>query len=773
MQAPKYQAEVDLSNQNTSHALLVRLARDAARVLDVGCATGYLAQALREAGSAVSGIEYDVAAAEQARPHLDTLVVGDVERLDLVGEFGSGSFDAVVYGDVLEHLVDPATTLVRTRELLAEGGRVVASIPNVAHGAVRLSLLGGEFPYTETGLLDRTHLRFFTRATVEALFRDAGYTLVELLRTTVGVFDTELGLRAGDFSPEVVELVLDDPESTTYQFVVVATPTALSGDDGAARAAEERRAAAHRRERAVARPVAVDASAEPVRLSAGARVGIAGSFDLDQFRTALLARITVAELGRRLPAATFRLFSPYGSDSGSRMDPGAPVEALGSFGVDRARRLGAQLDVLVVTGTVPADAGVAAALYGGAPHDDLPTMFLTRGLSAAGPEPAPTIWSAVDVFPPPPPSSPAPAVVYAGLLDGQGAEAGRDAAGAGQLRDGTAEPPDVGGEVLAVAADLRAGAAELSTVADLPDPGVLVRRLLDPAVLERRLTYLRVIGRYPAAGPVLVVHGDGRLTEHAAAIAAVLDRLQDRHPTLSLVLAELDPVRGDGAFLNVLSAELLRPPEMLSVDTGIDDILAVLAGADVVVSTAPTPLAVAAAYGGRAVAVDFFGDAALAGDAALVDGSARVSTVETLDRQLRDLGDLLSVIAPSPRSAPQRLVEAQARLDSHFDRVAEIAAAAAAEPAAPAAPGSRNGVTSDLGRRLAVLERAHAAVRSRANAERVAMADAIVGARAQTVDHEPELRRLQTELSALYNSKTLRAMRPARAVYARLRGHRL
>lgn len=739
MQAPKYQAEVDLSNQNTSHALLVRLAGDAARVLDVGCATGYLAQALRDAGSAVSGIEYDVAAAEQARPHLDALVVGDVERLDLVGEFGSGSFDAVVYGDVLEHLVDPATTLVRTRELLAEGGRVVASVPNVAHGAVRLSLLGGEFPYTETGLLDRTHLRFFTRATVEALFRDAGYTLVELLRTTVGVFDTELGLRAGDFSPEVVELVLDDPESTTYQFVVVATPTAVSGDDGAVRVAEERRVAAHRRERALARPVAVDASPEPVRLTAGVRVGIAGSFDLDQFRTALLARLTVAELGRRLPAATFRLFSPYGSDSGSRIDPGAPVEALGSFGVDRARRLGAELDVLVVTGTVPADAGVAAALYGGAPHDDLPTMFLTRGLSAAGPEPAPTVWSAVDVFPPPPPSpaSPAPAVVYAGLLDGQGA-----------------------------------GAAGLSTVADLPDPGVLVPRLVDPVVLERRLTYLRVIGRYPAAGPVLVVHGDGRLTEQAASIAAVLDRLQDRHPALSLVLAELDPVRGDSAFLNVLSAELLRPPEMLSVDTGIDDILAVLAGADVVVSTAPTPLAVAAAHGGRAVAVDFFGDAAFAGDAALVDGSARVSTIDTLDRHLRDLGDLLSVVAPSPRSAPQRLVEAQARLDSHFDRVAEIAAAAAAEPAAPA-PASRKAVTSDLGRRLAVLERAHAAVRSRANAERVAMADAIVGARAQTVDREPELRRLQTELSALYNSKTLRAMRPARAVYARLRGHRL
>jgi 2-polyprenyl-3-methyl-5-hydroxy-6-metoxy-1,4-benzoquinol methylase len=149
---------------------------DGVRVLDVGCATGYLAARLGARGCSVTGFERDPVAAAAAEEHCEAVVVGDIEaeadRAALPHEF-----DVVLLGDVLEHLVDPWTTLRCVRGLLAGGGVAVASIPNVAAWTVRLALLRGRFEYTETGLLDRTHLRFFTRATAHQLVRGAGFAI--------------------------------------------------------------------------------------------------------------------------------------------------------------------------------------------------------------------------------------------------------------------------------------------------------------------------------------------------------------------------------------------------------------------------------------------------------------------------------------------------------------------------------------------------------------------------------------------------------------------
>jgi 2-polyprenyl-3-methyl-5-hydroxy-6-metoxy-1,4-benzoquinol methylase len=220
----KYDTVVDLADRNNSHTLMVELVGANKRVLDVGCANGYLAEVLGRQGCTVSGVEYDAAAAEEARAHLDRLVVGDLETLDLAAELGTGGFDVVVFGDVLEHLRDPLPVLKQARALLAPGGYVVISIPNVAHGSVRLSLLKGRFDYGPLGLLDETHIRFFTRDNLRALLRDAGFAATDFLRTTAGVFETELRVKAEEFDPQVVEQVLADPDALTYQFVVRAVP---------------------------------------------------------------------------------------------------------------------------------------------------------------------------------------------------------------------------------------------------------------------------------------------------------------------------------------------------------------------------------------------------------------------------------------------------------------------------------------------------------------------------------------------------------------------
>lgn len=149
---------------------------DGARVLDVGCATGYLAEPLTRRGCTVLGFEMDPASAAAAARWCEHVIVGDVQDPGTRALI-PGVFDVILLGDVLEHLVDPWETLGSMRTHLAAGGVVVASIPNVAAWTVRLALLSGRFRYEEMGIMDRTHLRFFTRATVHELVRDAGYAV--------------------------------------------------------------------------------------------------------------------------------------------------------------------------------------------------------------------------------------------------------------------------------------------------------------------------------------------------------------------------------------------------------------------------------------------------------------------------------------------------------------------------------------------------------------------------------------------------------------------
>jgi 2-polyprenyl-3-methyl-5-hydroxy-6-metoxy-1,4-benzoquinol methylase len=220
MAVSKYDVEVDLADSETSHAKMVDLVGSNKRVLDVGCSTGYLARTLSASGNRVWGVEYDAAAAAEARPHLERVVVGDLEALDLVAEFGEAAFDVVLFGDVLEHLRDPLPVLRQARPLLAPGGSVVISVPNVAHGDVRMALLLGRFRYTKLGLLDETHTRFFTRESLDVFLRDAGFVAVDVRRSRAALFTTEVGVREDEVDPAVVERLRRDPEAETYQFVL-------------------------------------------------------------------------------------------------------------------------------------------------------------------------------------------------------------------------------------------------------------------------------------------------------------------------------------------------------------------------------------------------------------------------------------------------------------------------------------------------------------------------------------------------------------------------
>jgi 2-polyprenyl-3-methyl-5-hydroxy-6-metoxy-1,4-benzoquinol methylase len=143
------------------------------RVLDVGCATGANAEALRARGAThLAGIELDEAFAEEARTRYDEVVCGSVPE-DLAWD--PGSFDTVLAYDVLEHLVDPWTAVGRLTDLLRPGGQLHISVPNARSKALWLPLLlRGTFAYAPEGIMDVTHLRFFTRRDAVAMAEDAG-----------------------------------------------------------------------------------------------------------------------------------------------------------------------------------------------------------------------------------------------------------------------------------------------------------------------------------------------------------------------------------------------------------------------------------------------------------------------------------------------------------------------------------------------------------------------------------------------------------------------
>ncbi|MCA1720561.1 MAG: glycosyltransferase [Actinobacteria bacterium] len=207
------------------------------KVLDLGCAEGDLARALTARGCRVSGVDVDAGAAERARPDLEQCVVADLQTLDLRATFPDTLFDVLVYGDVLEHLMDPLALLRQSKDVLAPGGYVVISIPNVAHASVRLSLLAGHFEYRPLGLLDATHVRFFTRDTLYRLLADAGLAPADVRRTTAGPFATEMQVPEDAYPADLVARVLEDPDAQTYQFVLSAVP-----DDADAQVAKLRQA---------------------------------------------------------------------------------------------------------------------------------------------------------------------------------------------------------------------------------------------------------------------------------------------------------------------------------------------------------------------------------------------------------------------------------------------------------------------------------------------------------------------------------------------------
>jgi 2-polyprenyl-3-methyl-5-hydroxy-6-metoxy-1,4-benzoquinol methylase len=217
----RYDVPVDPDAPNNAHAFALRMVGWNRRVLELGAARGHVTRALVAQNNRVTAVEFDPDAAPGLKTVAEEVVIGDLNAPETLSGV-SGPFDVVLAGDVLEHLLNPDDVLLRATGLLAPGGRVVVSLPNIAHADVRLSLLSGRFEYNEWGLLDSTHIRFFTHKTLQDLVKRAGLVITEMQRVRVPAFESELRVSRQSVPTAVVNEILKDPEAETYQFVFTA-----------------------------------------------------------------------------------------------------------------------------------------------------------------------------------------------------------------------------------------------------------------------------------------------------------------------------------------------------------------------------------------------------------------------------------------------------------------------------------------------------------------------------------------------------------------------
>jgi len=244
--APPWRTCLDFERQDAAHyhdfvnaGLLDMVQLPPRRVLDLGCAAGALGAALksRHPAAAVTGIEAGSAAAQRASTRIDRVIRSRIEDVDFDAPDLGGPFDTVIAADVLEHLANPWAVLLRLRAHLVADAQILASIPNVRNiWLVHRLLMDGRWEYTERGLLDVTHLRFFTRTEMHALFSDTGYRVeaqqASILPSLAALYASYRGHGAREISLDrlkIVDVTADELlELCAENFLIRARPLAAA-----------------------------------------------------------------------------------------------------------------------------------------------------------------------------------------------------------------------------------------------------------------------------------------------------------------------------------------------------------------------------------------------------------------------------------------------------------------------------------------------------------------------------------------------------------------
>ncbi|MFH1257105.1 MAG: class I SAM-dependent methyltransferase [Candidatus Diapherotrites archaeon] len=202
-----------------AHAIALKLVPKVSRVLELGCASGFFSQRLKENGCSVVGIDFDAEALKKAKPFCDKTIAAD---LDVVSSLPleKNSFDFALAMDVLEHQRNPSNTLSLALPLLKKGGTLVVSTPNIANWKIRLKLLFGKFSYTKKGIMDEGHAHFFTRDSLKQLLEASGFSVKEWAYSSGFPFPNPFKWRAIESFKHLISTIL--PGIFSFQLIAVA-----------------------------------------------------------------------------------------------------------------------------------------------------------------------------------------------------------------------------------------------------------------------------------------------------------------------------------------------------------------------------------------------------------------------------------------------------------------------------------------------------------------------------------------------------------------------
>lgn len=215
------------AGERTSLSVLASLIHSNATVLDLGCGSGALGQHVTETQDCiVDGVTLSEAEATHAKPYYRRVVVDNLESCDLVATFEGQRYDYIVCADVLEHLSRPEKVLDACHKLLKTNGKLLISVPNAGYSGLIAELLEGEFLYREEGLLDRTHLRFFTRKSLQRFLGEHRWASDSIDTIVRELPESEFDVAFDRLPPSVARHLLGVPDALTYQFICVAHPTA-------------------------------------------------------------------------------------------------------------------------------------------------------------------------------------------------------------------------------------------------------------------------------------------------------------------------------------------------------------------------------------------------------------------------------------------------------------------------------------------------------------------------------------------------------------------
>ena len=221
-------------DENHSHSQIVRRVPRYARVLELGCADGSMSRLLKQQCEAsIIGFDHNPRSATLAERFCDYVFIEDLDDPHSLDALQGEKFDVITLVDVLEHLQHPVALLKRLQPLLLDEGQLLLSVPNIAHASVRLELLNGSFGYEETGILDATHLKFFTAASVQSVLAKAGFSVQELDYTWHDLPDKVISdylQRAGLSVTAEALAAFHTPEAIAYQFIIAAAPQAQAAN---------------------------------------------------------------------------------------------------------------------------------------------------------------------------------------------------------------------------------------------------------------------------------------------------------------------------------------------------------------------------------------------------------------------------------------------------------------------------------------------------------------------------------------------------------------